>query len=85
MHKDGSFAIHADKASVVHCTPFLSSHAEAEANARLIAAAPDMLRALRAVEFVGPRFKCGECGGQPSTGHTTGCRVAAAIAKAEGH
>ena len=32
---------------MVHCTPFSSSLKSAEANARLIAAAPDMLAALR--------------------------------------
>ena len=46
-HKDGSFAIHAEAASVVHCTPFSSSARQAKANATLIAAAPDILAALK--------------------------------------
>lgn len=48
-HKDGTFAIHAGKASVVHCTPFGSSNGHAEANARLIAAAPELLEACKAI------------------------------------
>ena len=45
-HKDGSYAIHAGTASVVHMMPFSSGHTKAEANARLIAAAPDLYEAL---------------------------------------
>lgn len=55
-----------------------------EANARLIAAAPDLFEALVAVQWAPPRFKCVACDGQPSTGHTGTCRVAAALALARG-
>jgi hypothetical protein len=56
--------------------------AEAEANARLIAAAPDLLAALRGVADGSLCF----CGGEgEESGHRTFCTVArAAIAKAEG-
>ncbi len=47
IHTDGSFAIHAEKSSVVHCKPFSSSFKDATANARLIAAAPEMLKVLQ--------------------------------------
>lgn len=74
-HKDDSFAIHAQTASVVHCKPFSSSHKSAEANARLIAAAPDLLAAL--ISLV-----------RASDGHHGSIRerdiARAAIAKAEG-
>jgi hypothetical protein len=56
------------------------------ANARLIAAAPDLIAALKSVEWVmgaGPRF-CADCGRDRSVGHYKGCRLAAALAKAEG-
>ena len=39
------------------------------ADANLFAASPAMLTALKAVQFSGKNFSCGECGGQPSTGH----------------
>lgn len=49
IHKDGSYAIHAETASVVHCTPMASSGKAAKPNAHLIAAAPAMLEALQIV------------------------------------
>lgn len=53
----------------------------AEANARLIAAAPDLYAALRKVQYGGEAGSCPECGGRP---HMELCDLAAAIAKAEG-
>ena len=55
---------------------------EADAYARLIAAAPDMLQALLFAEHYCP------CGARPESPHThphvPGCVIAAAIAKARG-
>jgi hypothetical protein len=45
-HADGSFAIHAQDSSVVHCKPFSSSMKSWGANAHLIAAAPTMFQEL---------------------------------------
>lgn len=63
----------------------------AEANARLMAAAPDMLSVLKAVEWNGPYVGyaaavCPSCDAYRSDnkGHRKDCELAAAIAKAEG-
>lgn len=48
IHKDGSFAIHATKASVVHCKPFSSSAAVAAANGDMMAGAPELAEELTA-------------------------------------
>lgn len=66
--------------AVVERTP--RDEAQAEANARLIAAAPDLLAALKVAERFCP------CGARPESlrthPHVTGCQIAAAIANAEG-
>lgn len=65
---------------------------DAEANAPLVAAAPDLLAAIKAVEFgaLGGR-RCAACAGwnvgpngETDHAHTKDCPVALAIAKAEG-
>lgn len=64
----------------------MGSNGENEANARLIAAAPDLLAALKGVEWVigaGPRF-CADCGRDRAAGHAEECRLNAALAKAAG-
>ena len=53
--------------------------------APLVAASPDLYVVLDAVQWAAAdRFRCVECGGQPSTGHTKNCRVGTALAKARG-
>ncbi len=47
--RDGSFTITAPAATVFRCCPFHTSERNAEANARLIAAAPELLEALQAL------------------------------------
>lgn len=47
IHKDGSYAIHAEGCSIVHCKPFSSSHKSWEDNARLLAAAPALAATLK--------------------------------------
>ena len=55
------------------------------ADTDLIAAAPDMYAALKAVEWAGPRFCCPEClSPKVADKHEPKCRLANAIAKAEG-
>lgn len=61
------------------------------ANARLIAAAPDLLAALRILNHMGGDERGGYCicprsdGSAPNEKHSTGCAMArAAISKAEG-
>lgn len=56
------------------------------ANARLIAAAPELLRMLKATEWVranSPAF-CYVCGRERWVGHAEDCEVSNAIRKAEG-
>lgn len=59
-----------------------------DANARLIAAAPEMLAALKIAEWgaESPRYgpSCPCCESFRSEGHESDCVLAAAIAKAEG-
>lgn len=59
---------------------------ENEANAHVIAAAPDLLDALKTVAFVlsGPLLLCRRCKEPVETHSPRLCEVAAAIAKAEG-
>lgn len=64
---------------------------EAEANARLIASAPEMYEELKAAEWVTAPFKvngvdlvfCPQCAGLQSIGHTGECSLRAALDKAE--
>lgn len=62
--------------------------AQAEGNAHLIAAAPDLYRELKRVEWVETdrwaEPKCPWCMSEKSVGHAPDCRRQAAIAKAEG-
>lgn len=61
---------------------FCSNGLNTDANAHLMAAAPDMLEALKMVERHCP---CGARPESPTTHpHVTGCLVGAAIQKAEG-
>ena len=58
-----------------------------EANARLIAAAPEMYEALAAMEwskYIGVDEFCPCCGGSRAGGHINDCLLAAALAAAEG-
>src|SRR5665213_1419429 len=64
---------------------------ETEANARLIAAAPDLLVALKQIQFGFNFRRCPACAGwnmsdagETDMVHTKDCIVALAIAKAEG-
>jgi hypothetical protein len=65
-------------------------NAEFEANARLIAAAPDLLRAAKYFEWCadvhgdGSASHCAVCDAHEADGHTVDCWLGAAIAKAEG-
>lgn len=61
---------------------------EVVANARLISAAPDLLEALKAIEWVATEDSsredfCPSCDRLRQYGHTETCGTAAAIAKAE--
>ena len=62
-----------------HCVAYLA-YRDAEANARLWAAAPDLLAALKAVEWVDGR--CPWC--HTDWDHTPDCPRQAALATAEG-
>ena len=60
-----------------------------KADAQLAAAAPDLLRTLRAVEWmpdddIPGRLFCPWCGNYQESGHNYDCPRQAAIAKAEG-
>jgi hypothetical protein len=59
---------------------------EHKANARLMAAAPDLLAALKAVECItqGGFDFCPCCEYVQGAGHRVDCQLAAALAKAEG-
>lgn len=65
-----------------------SEHYDARSNARLIAAAPDLLAALKLAEWgaESPRYvpSCPCCESFRSEGHEADCVLAGAIAKAEG-
>lgn len=73
---------------VCHTGGGKASNEEAEANARLIAAAPDLLAACKAVEWIYmPRtleLRCPKCGRRIDNGHAPDCQLAAAIRAAEG-
>jgi len=65
-----------------HGVPFAHGEAEAEANLRLIAAAPDMLAALHtAAEWVASQGRVPGCA---AAAESMGRVIAAAIARAEG-
>lgn len=58
--------------------------ANAADRARLAAAAPDLVRALLAVEWIGPEAhrRCSSCGASDIRGHYDDCALAAALRKA---
>lgn len=57
---------------------------EDQRTAALIAAAPDLVRALLAVEWIGPEAhrQCSSCGASDVRGHYDECALAAALRKA---
>jgi hypothetical protein len=57
---------------------------EVEANGALMAAAPDLLAALRIAEWGRTANRCRACGRTRAEAHNMVCSVGAAIAKAEG-
>lgn len=73
---------------VADCSHAVTGSASGEANARLIAAAPEMIEALKSAERVlQAQVRCEFNAGAPPTGtyhHTKLLEIQAAIAKAEG-
>ena len=57
---------------------------ENEQRAKLLASAPDLVRALLAVEWIGPvaHKRCSNCGASDIRGHYDECDLAAALRKA---
>jgi len=84
----------ADSRMIVDCSDMGSGELDSErrtANARLIAAAPDLLAELIALEWSpdqvdveagGYEAGCPSCDGSQREGHNTGCRLRAAIGAA---
>ena len=87
--RSGDYLIGASPADAFARVP--SANENSRANARLIAAAPDLLAALRILNHMGGDERGGYCicprsdGSAPNEKHSTGCAMArAAISKAEG-
>lgn len=83
IHSDGSFAIHSNKGSIVHAIPFGSTLQDRDANARLIAAAPEMLEALELVHQALADY-CDEHDGKHAVRPETQSLLFRLIAKAKG-
>ena len=96
-HSNPPKAQNPSRVSVTACSGFVRIYEahlsqETAANASLIASAPDLLNALRDVEWGGTErdedgvevHACPWCGCEKDMGHDSGCGLAKAIAKAEG-
>jgi hypothetical protein len=80
---DGAFIIYGGDGAVLCQRPAWPHRIEeSRANGVLLGAAAELYEALKLVEWYPPRFKCVDCGGQPSTGHAATCHVGAALTKA---
>lgn len=75
-------------AGIAMCSMAARNEEENRANAQLISAAPDLLAALKEAEWRGSDFAempaCPLCYAREGTDHATDCKLAAAIADAEG-